>query len=119
MYMSKWCNENLNAAPMKWDAFRGEFKELLEAKDWENFKEEIHDSLYSFYCAFHTTTGINLPMFGVKTIDKIMNRFKVWEVIFKENGLVFNKKYLINGSNYEKIEKINKALDMARKEQIK
>jgi hypothetical protein len=120
--MSKWCNENLNSHPLKWDAFRDEFGELVEAvknRDLENFKEEVHDSLYSFYCALNTSTGINLPMFGIKSIDKILKRFEVWKVIFAENGLVFDKKYLFNGSNYEKIAKVNKALDLARKDQIK
>lgn len=121
MFMSKWCNENLNASPMKWGAFKSEFIELVEAlksMEVEDIKEETHDCLYTFYCALHTSTGINFPMIGVKSMDKILKRFEAWKVIFTENGLVFDKKYLINGANYEKDYKVKLALELARKDQM-
>jgi hypothetical protein len=121
MYTSKWVNENLNADPIQWSFFRGEVDELLEAfMNWdvENIKEEISDVLSAFYCCVYTSTKISLPMIGAgPTIRKTLDRFKVWENIFKEQGLMFDKKYLVNGANYKKVDKVNKALNMARKEQ--
>jgi hypothetical protein len=119
MYTSKWCNENLNACPMKWDGFRDEFVELLEARDWENFKEEVADVMYSGLCALHTSTGISLPMIGAKdTIKKIEKRLIVWEEIFTNAGFKFKIKYLKGGSNYKKLHKVEAALNLAIKEQM-
>jgi uncharacterized protein YabN with tetrapyrrole methylase and pyrophosphatase domain len=117
---AKWCNENMNSHPMTWKEPKSEFKEVLEAKSLSELKEEIGDFLYSLFCAIHTSTGISLPMVGTKaSIEKFNSRLIVWEMIFAKNGLVFDKKYLVNGGNYARPEKVQKALDLARVDQRK
>lgn len=39
------------------------------------------------------------------TLAKAEERFEKWKEIFKQEGLEFNKKYLRNGSNYNKAKK--------------
>jgi NTP pyrophosphatase (non-canonical NTP hydrolase) len=123
MIDARWCITNINSGDaISFSAVKGEFDELLEAvmnSDWENFKEEVGDTLYFTYCWMYSKYKINLPMIGaMSSVKKFVARLEVWENIFKENGLEFNKKYLVNGSNYKKIDKVNKALNLARSEQI-
>lgn len=115
---SKWCNENLNASPILWLHVKQEFKEVLESRSISELNDEISDFLYMFYCAIQSKMRFNLPMFGaMSTVDKINTRLIVWQEIFADNGLEFNKKYLINGSNYVRSEKVEKALVLAKLEQ--
>jgi hypothetical protein len=117
IYTSRECNERFNASPITFKNVKDEVKELVEFENWENFKEELSDVIYMVLCMIHGKTGVSLPMFGAgRTIMKILFRHIIWKKIFKDNGLVFDKKYLINGSNYNKIEKVNLALELARKE---
>ena len=48
---------------------------------------------------------------------KIERRLEVWNGIFREHGLIFKNKYLVNGSNYMKTDKVDMALDLALREQ--
>lgn len=66
------------------------------------------------------TPWINWPLvpgFGKYAALKFLSRMKVWEEIFRKEGLSFDKKYLINGGNYERPHKVQLALDLARSEQ--
>ncbi|WP_078598505.1 MazG nucleotide pyrophosphohydrolase domain-containing protein [Evansella clarkii] len=115
MLTSKYCNENLNASPITWGYAKGELVELIESRTIADIKEEFADVCYCVLCAVHSSTGISLPMVGATpTIKKVNERLSIWRDIFKENGLVFHKKYLVNGSNYKKQHKIDAALAMAR-----
>lgn len=119
MFTSKWCNDNLNASSISWRAVKAELFELLEARSLEEIKEEFSDVMYFTLCAIQTSTGISLPMSGSSaTIYKVIHRLSVWEEIFNKEGLKFNKKYLVNGSNYKKIKKVELALELARKDQL-
>ena len=60
MRSNKWCNENLNATPIKFDSVKGELKELLEVRNWTDFKDEFNDVMYMTLCSIHTYTKIKL-----------------------------------------------------------
>lgn len=120
MVDAKWCNNNINSGHFKFKSVIGEVKELIEARSLAEVKEEFGDILYFSYCWLYYKYRINLPMIGAMgSVDKFTERLLEWEVIFDDNDLVFNPKYLVNGSNYKKEWKIKLALDIARKEQGK
>lgn len=119
MYTAKWCNEHLNGGSIGWKEVKGEIIEVIESKSLAEVKEEVADVLYFVYSAIEGKFGINLPMIGVRpTIDKIINRLETWRGIFDEEGLDFHQKYLVNGSNHLKPVKVEKALQLARSEQM-
>lgn len=119
MKTAKWCNKNLNGGNIGWKEVKGEIVEVIEATTLAEVKEEVADVLYFAYCAIEGNFGINLPMIGAQpTIEKVMSRIETWKGIFKEQDLTFDQKYLINGSNYLKPAKVEKALQLARKEQM-
>lgn len=118
MVRAKWCCENINSGNIKFKDVVGELKELIEARDIVNVKEEIGDVIYFWNCWLYSKFRINLPMFGaMKSVVKFIERLDVWNEIFKNNGLAFHPKYLVNGSNYNKIDKFYAAIDMANDEQ--
>lgn len=118
LYTSKWCNTEINGSPMKWKEVYMEFKELLEARSLYEIKEELSDTIYCLLCAIHTYTNISLPMLGAyPTIQKLLIRQLVWQQIFSKEMLVFDKKYLVNGSNFNKPTKVEKALQLAKLDQ--
>lgn len=120
MKTAKWCNENLNSSPLTVKEIKQEIIEVFESKTLTEFKDEVSDVLYMSYCALESKTGINLSMLGAsKTVNKIQTRLHTWKQIFIENNLIFNKKYLINGSNFNKSEKVKKALELAKQDQVR
>lgn len=118
MYTAKQANTELNSSAITSSQVKGEFIELFEAvlkTDVVEFKEEVADVIYFSLCHIESRFGLNLPLVGaMPTINKIKYRFEQWEVIFKDNGLVFDKKYLVGGSNYKKQVKVDAALNLAR-----
>ena len=40
----------------------------------------------------------------------------IWKEIFEQNNLKFNRKYLINGSNYNREDKVKMALNLAKQD---
>lgn len=120
MVDAKWCNNNINSGKFLFKSVMGEVKELVEARSLAEIKEEFGDVLYFMYCWLYSKFGINLPMIGaMDSVYKFTARLDTWEKIFGNVGLEFDPKYLVNGSNYMKREKIKAALDLARKEQGK
>lgn len=118
MVTAKWCDENLNSGRIRFKNVVSELKELFEAKDLEEIKEEFGDVLYFTYCWMYSKFGINLPMLGAMgSVDKFNTRLIIWRQIFEMNGLKFDTKYLVNGSNYEKEHKIIDAIMMAKIDQ--
>lgn len=118
MVDAKWCCENLNSGDIKIKNIIDEVKELMEARSINDMKEEFGDVIYFWNCWLYYTFKINLPMIGaMDSIAKFVARLEVWERIFSDYKLKFDRKYLINGSNYTKEEKRRAALDLAIKEQ--
>src|SRR5690606_24986544 len=120
MVTAKWCCENINSGHFKFRSVLGEVKELFQARSLSNLKEEIGDVLYFIYCWLYSNYRINLPMLGaMSSVYKFKSRLIVWEVIFLIHGLEFHPRYLVNGSNYDKEYKVEKALQLARESQQK
>lgn len=120
MLDAKWCNNNINSGKFTFKSIVDEFKELIEANTWKEVKEEFGDVLYFMYCWLYYKFKINLPMFGARaSVIKFTERLYWWETLFKSLGLDFHPKYLVNGSNYLKMEKIVSAVELAREEQGK
>jgi NTP pyrophosphatase (non-canonical NTP hydrolase) len=118
MKTAKWCNENINSGKFKFKSVLGEVKELIQARGWSEVKEEFGDVLYFTYCWLYYRFNINLPMIGaMHSVRKFTARLIVWEEIFHMHQLKFHPKYLVNGSNYERVEKVIFAIDLARREQ--
>lgn len=118
MVDAKWCCENINSGHFKFKSVLGEVVELIEARSLDEVKEEFGDVLYFIYCWLYSNYKINLPMIGaMNSVNKFEARLEVWEEIFTMNLLKFDPKYLVNGSNYNKVRKVRLALDMAREDQ--
>lgn len=118
MVDAKWCDENLNSDVITFSNVMSEIREVIETRSFDEFKDEIGDVLYFTYCWIYSRFRINLPMFGaVGSVKKFTRRLVVWESIFKANGLEFDTKYLVNGSNYNRSRKVTLALNMAKKDQ--
>lgn len=95
-----------------------EFFELLSADSLENLFEEANDVLFVFQVWLHQRIKVNwLMVWSGPAIAKMSHRVKMWEDIFDDNNLVFDLKYLKNGSNYLRPHKVQLALDLAKKEQ--
>jgi hypothetical protein len=115
---AKWCCENINSGNIMFKNILSEVKELVEARSLLEVKEEFGDVLYFTYCWLYCKFGINLPLIGaMESFDKFVGRLVVWKMMFYKEGLTFNPKYLINGSNYMRKEKIDAALELARRDQ--
>lgn len=119
-----WCREvqdEILAEPMSWRYAHGELVELWEEMvrcNLAGIREEFSDVMYSVYMAVYASTGWNVPMIGAGyAYKKFVARFARWEAIFEENGLDFHRKYLRNGSNYERPHKVRAALDLAIEDQ--
>lgn len=118
MVDTKWCNNNLNSGPITFREVKLEVIEFIEARNLRDKFEEFGDVLYFTYCWLYSRYGINLPMIGAMgSVEKFIKRLDVWKCIFRESGLKFDTKYLVNGSNYERPEKREKALYLAWREQ--
>lgn len=97
-----------------------EVVEVIQARSIDNFTEEISDVLYFIYCWLYQETGISLPMvLAGRSITKFEKRIGVWVGIFADNELYFDQKYLVNGSNYERPEKVARAISIARADQVR
>ena len=97
----------------------GEVREVIDEIKKLNFwgiYNELCDVYTCLMINVTTYTSLNIPILWSRSAHAWIDRIQVWERIFEEEGLVFNKKYLINGGNYKKIEKINMALDLAKQE---
>lgn len=120
MVTAKWCCNNINSGKFRFKNIIGEVIELIDANSLSEVKEEFGDVLYFIYCWLYSKFKINLPMIGAMgSVKKFTARLDVWMDIFFKNSLTFDPKYLINGSNYNKIEKVRLALELARRDQGK
>lgn len=113
-----WTND-VPSSGMPWDYVLGEVAELIvEIKNAniEGILNELCDVYTCASCAFHTSTGIPLPLLWRRSANEWLKRLPVWEDIFDAAGLKFHARYLVNGSNHEKPWKVALALDLARKD---
>lgn len=95
-----------------------ELVEIVQARDWDNFTEEISDFTCSFWGWIYTKCRINVPLFvGRRAYRKYERRILIWKEIFNENRLTFRTEYLKNGGNYLKEDKVRAALELGRKDQ--
>jgi len=98
---------------------------LLETKEFfKEFKEfnvkrmleEACDIYTVAMCAITTTTGIGIPLLWTWSAKEWVDRIEVWKSIFKEHGLPFKVEYIRYGGNYNKPWKVQKALELARRD---
>lgn len=115
MMTARRCNEELNASRVTMGQVWGEVREVIASRSLEEVKEEVADVLYFVWCRLESRTGIDVPMWGAgRTVAKVRARIEVWEELFAEQGLDFDRRYLVNGSNHERPEKVEKAFALAR-----
>lgn len=118
MVDAKWCHDNLNSDRIRFTNVLSEIKEVLQSTSRSELVEELGDVLYFTYCWLYSRFGINLKMKGAMgSVNKFIKRLDIWKEIFRTNGLEFNTKYLVNGSNYEKRYKVLMALYLAINDQ--
>ena len=114
MFTSAFCNTHMNASEITWKNIKDELQEVVEAKSIEEFKGEVSDVLYFVYCAIESKTGVSLPMYGAeRTIKKVWYRLEHWKKLFANADMVFDKKYLLHGSNHDKPQKVMEAFKLA------
>ena len=108
--------------PYRLQSVLSEWRELAEALlhlDPEEVKEEWSDACFVTQVALWQRVGwLNAPIFcGMPAYRKWRSRQEVWKEIFRSHGLEFDQKYLWEGSNFQKPEKVRLALAAARREQ--
>lgn len=111
--------DRYSSGTFRWKDVSGEVSELveeIESGNWSGSKEEAWDVLMTFQLWLTSQSKIDYPItIPRRHIAKFERRRRAWENIFKQAGLEFSPRYLIHGSNYHKPEKVQKALEMARK----
>lgn len=95
----------------------GELKELVEAASWAEFIDELCDVYTGVILVVYETSGVDLHIRWMSTVNKWIEREATWRNIFSKEGLEFSPKYLSDGSNWRKPEKIRAALAKARADQ--
>jgi len=108
--------------PYRWQSVASEWRELAEALlhlDLSEIKEEWSDACFVTQVALWQRVGwLDAPIFwGTPAFRKWKARQEVWREIFRSHGLEFHQKYLWEGSNFQKPEKVRLALAAARREQ--
>lgn len=98
-----------------------EIMELFASKDYSSIREEFYDvvmtiQLYLGSKGYFLDWDIVIP---ISHLMKAERRRSKWVKIFGDSGLKFSPKYLVNGSNWQKAEKVNKAIRLAYKDQIR
>jgi hypothetical protein len=89
----------------------GEISEFLEDRNMD----ELGDIAIGAQILLHELTGFNWNIhFGKNTVLKQMHRRKLWLKVFKQNGLAFNPRFLIFGSNCSNQDKVDKTLAHAK-----
>lgn len=119
-----WLKSNVMAAPMTFSYARGEMLELaaeLRALHFAGIREEWSDAILALLLAASEYAPLDwvpvLPGFGLQAARKFIARMGTWERIFRKEGLIFHRRYLVGGGNYEKPAKVRAALALARAEQ--
>jgi len=105
---------------MNWNHFWIEVKELIQEIKSLNIKagiNELCDVYTCFVVIMYTQYGIDLGIIWHTSADEWERRIKVWHKIFDDAKLEFKVKYLVNGGNYDRPEKVKLAIDLAKMDQ--
>jgi hypothetical protein len=106
---------------LSWRYVLGEIQELWEEAINLNFKgmvNEFCDVYTGAMCAITTHTGINVPIFWMRSADGWMERMEFFRKYLTEIGLEFKVEYLRYGANYEREWKRRKVVELAVKDQL-
>jgi hypothetical protein len=107
----------LGGKSQKWTSIFSELRELLEALIKLDLKEarlEGQQVLYALQMQLYQITDIDFYLqHCTEVVEGFYFRRDVWLEIFKEYNTPFKNEYLENGSNYKRIHKIKKALELA------
>src|SRR3990172_3228110 len=83
--------------------------------DLRGVVEEIGDALFFFWALMALWFGADIVAIGTaRCWKKVQDRRDMWRGIFRKEGLVYHPRYTSRGTNYNKSEKIKKALELAR-----
>jgi hypothetical protein len=107
----------LGGKAQRWTSIFSELYEFFEALLHFNFEEarlEGQQVLYALQMQYYQLSGIDfyLQCCG-EVVEGFYLRREVWLEIFKEYNAPFKNEYLEHGSNYKRIHKIKKALELA------
>jgi hypothetical protein len=110
------------SSPMRFFHVAQEAKEFAQATSIPELYEEWNDVVLSLQLALYYKNlwpGFFpiLPGLGLATALKFERRCLVWEIIFRQHQLVFHRKYLHRGSNYQRDWKVREALTEAMRDQ--
>ena len=109
--------EILGGKAQKWASIFseiGEFIEAVIALDTKGMRLEGQQVLYALQMQFYQAVGIDFYLqYCAEVVEGFYLRRDVWLEIFKEYDAVFKNEYLEYGSNYKRIHKIKKALELA------
>lgn len=110
--IKEWIKNPLNL----W--FMAEVKELWEEilkGNADGIREEYHDVCHHF-SIWALGLGLDITLtkyFGLPSVEKTLERVKVWEKVFKTHWVEWNPSCLDGGSNYEREDKIFDKLNKA------
>lgn len=116
--MIYWTNK-LPQTKLNWSYVCLEIKEFFRELKNCNVKrmmEEACDIYTVAMCAITTTTGIGIPLFWTWSAKEWIDRIEIWKSIFEKHGLPFKAEYIRYGGNYNKLWKVEKALELARRD---
>lgn len=109
--------ELLNGRNYSFSYVLGEMAEVLEAlfkADISEMAMEISQVWYGLQMQWYQWTKWDFRLIGCKAmVDDFYARREIWKRIFGIYGKPFSSDYLVNGSNYNRPHKIQKALALA------
>ena len=107
----------LGGKDQRWTAIFSELFELVEAVahfDIEEIRLEGQQVLYALQMQLYQAVGTDFYLQWCEdVVEGFYLRREVWLEIFKEYNTPFKNEYLEYGSNYKRIHKIKKALELA------
>jgi hypothetical protein len=84
-----------------------EIIEVLEARSWEELREEVSDVLMTFQLWLFGVTGLDWKIrFAKSTGVKYLQRVRWWKSFLHKQGLPFHSRYFVGGSNPARPEKV-------------
>jgi len=107
----------LGGKAQRWTSIFSELYEFIEAAaklDFNEMRLEGQQVLYAIQMQLYQAGNIDFYLQGCgEVVEGFYNRREVWLDIFKEYSVTFKNEYLEHGSNYKRIHKIKKALELA------